>query len=349
MKNRALIPLAIGLAVGLIAVKYSVDVVKKARAASSEDTVRVVVAQQMIPMGVEIKSSMLTLSKASRALAPQGCFDDVKKLEGRVVRTQIPKGVPVIEEMLAAPGTPAGMASLVPAGYRAVAVRVDEYSSVGGFLKPGCRVDVAAVMSVKSPGAGPQTISRVILQDVMVGAVGQNLTGEGDSTAANISRSVTLLVKPDEVPVLHLAATQGQIRLALRHYEDGSASTAFATENELAPDEMKQKTETTGLLSGLAKLLGRPQEAGAPKPAWALKAEEKARPAEVKPAFTMTILSGDSAQSVTFENATSARRVDGRLPLVAVGGQVPGAAAAPDPGAEAEAENDRTWRAPEGE
>lgn len=308
MKNRALIPLAIGLVVGLIAVKYSVDVVKRARASSTEDSVRVVVAQQSIPMGVEIKANMLSVSKASKSLAPQGGFTDSTKLAGRVVRVPIPKGVPVIEEMLAAPGTPAGMASLVPSGYRAVAVKVDEFSSVGGFLKPGCRVDVAAVMSVKGAAGGSQTISRVILQDVTVAASGQSLTGENDTNAANISRSVTLLVKPEEVSILHLAATQGQIRLALRHYEDGvNGSGNVATESQLAPEQPKEKES---FLTGLAKLFQNKQTGPAPRPDWADQTQDKAKPVTVKYPYAMTVISGSNVQTVAFESSSSVRRVD---------------------------------------
>ncbi len=310
MKNRALIPLAIGLVVGLIAIKYSVDVVKRASAASkNEDMIKVVVAQQTIPMGVEIKSGMLSVAKASRALSPQGSVSDPVKLVGRVVRTQIPKGVPVIEEMLAAPGTPAGMSSLVPSGYRAVAVRVDEYTSVGGFLKPGCRVDVAAVMNVRTPGAGSQTISRVILQDVTVGAVGQSLTGEDDTKAASVSRSVTLLVKPEEVPVLNLAATQGQIRLALRHYEDNASQAAnIATQDQLIGRKKTDEKET--FLSRLAQLLQRPQQDSADKGEH--KAKVQPKPVPVTGPYTMTVISGNATKNVSFENENSTRRVDGK-------------------------------------
>jgi pilus assembly protein CpaB len=316
MKNRAIIPLAVGLGVGLIAVKLSLNVVQRARASNnSEDMASVVVAQQLIPMGVEVKPGMLSVTKTSKTLAPQGAFDDPKKLSGRVVRTQIPKGVPVIEEMLAAPGTPAGMASLVPSGYRAVAVKVDEDSSVGGFLKPGCRVDVAAIMCVRSAKGPSETISRVILQDVMVGAVGQSLTGDTASNA-NLSRSVTLLVKPEEVAVLHLAATQGKIRLAMRHYEDqGSAGDSIARENELdgnAPEPQHKTVQDEGFLSGLAKLLKPGSEsAEATKPPWAIRMSQRTEPAEVRPPYVVTVLKGSAVESVTFESSDSVRRIGG--------------------------------------
>lgn len=314
MKNRALIPLAIGLVVGLIAVKYSVDVVKKARASStSEDMLHIVVAQQPIPMGVELKATMLSVTRTSRNLAPQGSFEDPKKLVGRVVRSPIPKGLPVIEEMLAAPGTPPGMASLVPAGYRAVAVKVDEFSSVGGFIKPGCRVDVAATMSVKGPTGTPQTISRVILQDVTVGAVGQSLTGEVEAGPATVTRSVTLIVKPEEVPILHLSATQGQIRLALRHYDDASQVAASTTnEDELTgakPVAAKEPTES--FLSILAKMFETPQAKGpAPRQAWPKDLTERNKLLKVHNPYVMTVISGSAVQSVAFQDGSSTKRVD---------------------------------------
>lgn len=320
MKHRAIIPLVVGLGVGLIAVKLSLDVVQRARANNSgEDMASVVVAQQLIPMGVEIKSSMLSVTKTSKTLAPQGAFDDPKKLDGRVVRTQIPKGVPVIEEMLAAPGTPPGMASLVPSGYRAVAVKVDEDSSVAGFLKPGCRVDVAAIMCVRSAKGPSETISRVILQDVMVGAVGQSLTGDTSSNA-NLSRSVTLLVKPEEVAVLHLAATQGKIRLAMRHYEDqGPAPESIARENELdgsAPAPQAKSEPDGGWLSALTKLLKPEAEpAGANKPAWAMRMSRN-ESAEGSSSHVVTVHRGSAVEALTFENADSVRRIGstGRMP-----------------------------------
>ena len=313
MKHRAIIPLVVGLGVGLVAVKLSMDVVQRARANNNgEDMASVVVAQQLIPMGVEVKPAMLSVTKTSKTLAPQGAFDDPKKLSGRVVRTQIPKGVPVIEEMLAAPGTPAGMASLVPSGYRAVAVKVDEDSSVAGFLKPGCRVDVAAIMCVRSAKGPSETISKVILQDVMGGAVGQSLTGDTASNA-NLSRSVTLLVKPEEVAVLHLAATQGKIRLAMRHYEDqGPAAESIARENELdgsTPTPQGKSNPEGGFLSGLAKLLKPETEpAGAKKPAWAMRMSRN-ESAQGPSVHVVTVHKGSAVEALTFESADSVRRV----------------------------------------
>jgi pilus assembly protein CpaB len=314
MKNRAIIPLVIGLAVGLVAVKLSVDVVQRARAAGgSEDMLSIVVAQQTIPMGIEIKPTMLSITKTSKSLAPQGLYSDPKKLAGRVARSAVPKGMPVIEEMLAAPGTPAGMASLVPAGYRAVAVKVDEETSVAGFLKPGCHVDVAAVMSVRgASGGATETISKILLQDVIIAAVGQSLTGDTESSAT-LSRSVILLVKPEELALLHLAASQGKLRLAMRHYDDmGDKTAVVAHESDLDPNAPKpqdNKQQGAGFLTGLGKLFQREQPATgeAPKPAWTGQFEKKDEPTQ----FVVNLMHGNTVETLAFENSSSMQRVSG--------------------------------------
>jgi pilus assembly protein CpaB len=344
MKNRAIIPLVIGLGVGLVAVKLSVDVVQKARAAGgNDDMLSVVVAQQMIPMGVEIKPAMLSVARSSKSLAPQGGFSDPEKLAGRVVRSPVLKGMPVIEEMLSAPGTPAGLSSLVPAGYRAVAVKVEEETSVAGFLKPGCRVDVVALLSVRgAKGGASQMISKVLLQDVTIGAVGQSLTGDAESSAT-LSRSVTLLVKPEEVPVLHLAATQGKIRLAMRHYDDmGANANGVARESELDPDARPQggKPEESGFLSGLAGLFQPKQASGeAPKPAWVAEMDKKNEPVEVRPPFVMTLMQGSKVEAVAFENSSSMQRLDGARATAALAAAIPARSAVPNRATVAAAES----------
>ena len=49
---------------------------------------------------------------------------------------------PILESRLAARGAGAGLASMIPPGMRAVAIRVNEVVGVGGFVVPGMRVDI---------------------------------------------------------------------------------------------------------------------------------------------------------------------------------------------------------------
>jgi len=267
MKSKALIPLVIGLAVGLVAIKMGLDVVKKARGENQSGTaVDIVVAARSIPLAAELTEQMVKTVKTARVLAPTGTFHNVSDVVGRVNRAEIPKGAPVTASLLAPPGTSPGMPSRIPDGFRAVSVKVDEDTQVSGFLQPGCRVDVAAVMTA-SVGGRREMISKVILQNVEVAAVGQSLASEGGE--ANLTRSVTLLVRPRDVPKLHLAASKGKIRLALRsRIDEGANRFAAMTQDQLLADEQAEAAQSSGgsVLGGLVHGLGQGLAASSAKP-----------------------------------------------------------------------------------
>jgi pilus assembly protein CpaB len=219
MKAKSFIPLAIGLGVGFMAIRMGRDMLQ--RASGSQGTTQVVVVSSAeIGAASSIADSMLTTQKAPGALVPHGAFVDRKALVGRVTAAMIPPGVMITESMLAPAGTQPGLSSRIPDGFRAVAVKVDEASSVGGFITPGSYVDVSAVMTERLNNQD-RTSSRIILQNVKVGAVGQSLNSTGpDGKSVQLSRSVTLLVRPEDVPRIQMAASRGQVHLALRNGRD---------------------------------------------------------------------------------------------------------------------------------
>lgn len=233
MKGRAIIPLVIGLAVGIVAIKIFADVLRKAKGANTGETVKVVCAATDIAPTMQITDTMLELKDTPRSLVPQLSFSTKEDVIGRVTSLTIPRGIPVVQTLLAPEGTPPGLAVRIRDGYRAVAVKIDEFAGVAGWIKPGSHVDVVAVMQTFSQKKGQGTLSKVILENVEVLAVGQDIGSTGE-TAASVTKSVTLLVRPEEVPKLHLAATKGKLRLAMRNQRDFSASSKFQmTDNDL--------------------------------------------------------------------------------------------------------------------
>ena len=99
---------------------------------------------------------------------------------------------------------------VIPDGMRAVSVKVDEVIGVAGFVLPGTRVDVLATF-----GDRDAAITRVILQNVEALAAGQTTQPDAQGKPQTVP-VITLLVSPEEAEDLTLAATQGQIQLALR-------------------------------------------------------------------------------------------------------------------------------------
>jgi len=233
MKSKALIPLVVGVLVGIVAIKYTMDALSKARGAPDGKTVQVIMAQKDIPATVAITADMLVLAETPQTpLLPREVFTELKQLEGRVALKSIPRGSPVLPSMIAPDGTKPGLTTRVPEGFRAVAVKIDESSGVGYLVHPNDWVDVMAVMEVKKLG-NIKTESKLILERVQVAAVGQALN-EGPEQGANRNvQTVTLLVRVEDVPKLHLAQTRGRVTLAMRGAEDTSTTLKEDDEEQL--------------------------------------------------------------------------------------------------------------------
>jgi Flp pilus assembly protein CpaB len=250
---------------------------------------------------IEITEQMVEMTGVPEALCPKLAVRDIKEVVGRVTSNSIPQGCPVVQSLLAPKGTLPGLAARIRDGYRAIAVKVDESIGVAGWVKPGSHVDVIAVMQGKA-GSKQEVISRVILQNVEVLAVGQDIGNTGE-TAAAVPKSVTLLVPPDDAPKLHLAATKGTLRLAMRNqYDSSPLRESTTTDNEIlglsntTANEATRSSFWSGFFGKLPKLSVKatdkpvtakpkpaPQEAVAlmPQPGWVVEVVNSGRTAEL--------------------------------------------------------------------
>ena len=89
----------------------------------------------------------------------------------------------------------AGLPPVIPDGFRALSVRVNDVIGVAGYVLPGTRVDVVATVS---PTNRPEDVtSKVILTNVQVLAAGTKIERDDkDNKPVQVS-VVTLLVDPD--------------------------------------------------------------------------------------------------------------------------------------------------------
>lgn len=325
MKSRAIIPLAVGLAVGVFAIKVFTDVLQKAKGASKTDDVTVVCATRDIAPAMEITETMIEVKQVPRAGAPQMAFTEAQEVLGRVASLTIPRGMAVVPTLLAPKGTPPGMAVRIKDGYRAVAVKVDEFAGVAGWIKPGSRVDVVAVMQTTgASGRQRGTISKVILDNIEVLAVGQDLGSAGDM-GASVVKSVTLLVRPEDVPKLHLAGTKGTIKLAMRNQRDYSISgKAQTTDKELfdgAPGSGSSNSHTpkamkSSILSRLFRTEPKTEPDATDKTREAPEEPEPVAVAVVpqkKQPWCVELLEGQQMEEVWFsDDGRRARRLEGK-------------------------------------
>ncbi len=191
-----------------------------ARAAAGHvATSPVVVAALDLPIGTELRAENLGVVDWPAASRPASAAADPAPLVGRVVSVHLFKGEPVLGEKLAgAQGH--GLAALLPDGMRAVAVRVDDVVGVAGFVHPGDFVDVIVTMRPNEIGSAPPT-AKTILQNIKVLAVGKEIDTKERAREKVLPATVaTLMVDSDDAERLALAASKGQLLLALRSSVD---------------------------------------------------------------------------------------------------------------------------------
>jgi pilus assembly protein CpaB len=173
----------------------------------------VVVAADDLQVGSKIEDRDIRLVHFPSGELPAGCFHSKTKLVGRGVVLPISKGEFVLPNKLAGENAGSGLPSLIPPGMRAVSTRVNDTTSVSGFVQPGTRVDV---LLTGNPQGSSEQQTTTVLENVAVIATGQKLERNSAGEAQSFP-VVTLLVSPDDAEKLTLASSQGHIQLALRN------------------------------------------------------------------------------------------------------------------------------------
>ncbi|MGK9233429.1 Flp pilus assembly protein CpaB [Inquilinus limosus] len=159
---------------------------------------------------------------------------------GKVATADIMPQQLLLDSMISADPAKAGLAALVPAGYRAISILTNDEIAVSQFVRPGDKVDIQLVLpdgvlnkqnGLERPDSDLSE-ARTVLQDVLVLTVGSTL---GDPSlaqaaaeqAANTagrrsepSRTISLAMTPDQIAKFALARSLGSFYLSLRSPED---------------------------------------------------------------------------------------------------------------------------------
>ena len=219
MRNkRFFIVLGGALVFGLLAA-VSVTRYLSSAQAYTKNLNRVTVAKVAIPLGTRIIPEQLMVVQFPKESIPDGSFDSPEKLAGRVAVVNIAPREPVTETRLAPEGTAGGLSAVIPEGYRAMTVKVNDVVGISGFIMPGTVVDVVVVITPDN-GNRQDPISKIVLQSIKVLANGQNIDKPESEREANSVKAVTLLVTPEQAEKLALAASEGKLQLVMRNSID---------------------------------------------------------------------------------------------------------------------------------
>jgi pilus assembly protein CpaB len=224
--------------------------------------------------------------------APAGSSTRVQDLIGRGIIMPVYAKEPLIESRLAPKGAGGGLASMIPPGMRAVAVRVNEVVGVAGFVIPGMRVDVLIAGNRPGGDGNLGTLERTLLQNLEVLSAGQDFKKDNEGKPITV-QVVNLLVTPEQAEQLSLATSQTSVQLILRNPLDRDTTKTPGTALALlfTGDKLKLTADKDG-----APPVARPRPVAPPPPPRVVEA-----PPKKEVPFTMEILSGSKKSELKFE------------------------------------------------
>jgi pilus assembly protein CpaB len=299
MRNKRFFIVLVGALIFGVLAAVSVSKYLSSAQAYTKDLNKVAVAKVAIPIGSKIIAEQIMVVQFPKESTPDGAFDSAEKLAGRVAVVNIGVREPIIEARLAPEGTAAGLSAVIPEGYRAMTVKVDDAAGISGFIMPGTLVDVVVTIDPREGSGMQDPISKIVLQNIKVLANGQNIDKPENEREANSVKAVTLQVTPGQAEKLALASSEGKLQLVMRNQIDqGDEKTQGVNKrNLLSGDTAMPAPEPGSLKSEQPKSDAKPVRRSAPAP----KAAAAAAPApQPTPRASVEMIEGAKKRSVEF-------------------------------------------------
>jgi pilus assembly protein CpaB len=260
-RTRAVLALLVGVAAATLAsaAVYRVVVHRPVREVEIAHAFMVVAAKP-IPMGVRLTKDDVKLIAWPVSSPVTGAFKEPAAVLDRGLIASVVENEPITESKLAPLAAGGGLPPAIRPGMRAISVKVNEVIGVAGFVVPGARVDVVVTIHGQQ-----DAVSRVVVSDVQVLTAGTRYDQEQAKNGQPIpSTVVTLMVDPHDAERIALAATEGQIVLALRNPLDKSSpvtpgvrtATLMIAESSARPTAPRPRAQKTVSVGEVARLPG---------------------------------------------------------------------------------------------
>lgn len=246
MRFRSLMITMVGMALAGGSVYASRELLQIQPATASIDPnapalISVVVAGQDIPFGTTIEAHKLTTIQWPADAVPPGTYNDYSDLlpasgtEPRRAKRAMAQGELVLANKLSEFGEKVTIVQTLAPGMRAMAIKVNAETSVGGFVTPGDNVDI---MLATNDNSGLRVVT--ILQNVRV--VGVDQQADETQEQAQVARTVTVEVSPEAGQKLALAQRAGQLSLTLRNIKQDGESEDRPIDSIRLSDILREKS-----------------------------------------------------------------------------------------------------------
>lgn len=265
--------------------------------AAKAPTATIVVAAYNLPKYARLRTADVQVLEVAPDKVPAGAVRLESRALGRLVKTTVMAGQPLMETDLFGVGEVPMLADQLPPGHQAVTLSVDANSALNGMIQPESIVDVAMTVTNERPEVGGLA-TMTLVRGVKVLATSEQRF-KGPMEVASELRNITVAVTPEQANKLILAQRYGTLSVALRSTVDAELVSHQA-------DGDRNLVNTLDLL-GLAP----PQEAIEPI-------------AEEEPVKTVQIWRGGSMTEMTFgaetitESLNATAVAEGREPTESV-------------------------------
>ena len=259
MRAKSMALILVALACGLVATIGVSQVMKENAQTDTVPLGDIVITTQNLDIGAPLNEENVKLEQWPMDRIPPGAIRSLEETEGKYAGQFMFPSEPLLAAKLM--DSNVDSSTKIEKGYRVAAVKVSEESAVANLIKPGDRVDVIAY--IKSRGSGDSQRAKTFLRNIRVFAVNAETSRaiKVDGEDGNIdAKTVSLLVKPEQVQRIVLAEQLGKIELSLRHPDDDTEDTADETsiEDFFGDSGSSSKNPLGGMGSILSTVMSKP-------------------------------------------------------------------------------------------
>lgn len=195
----------------------------KVKSIENQDKVRVMTAVSNIEANTVIKNAQIKEISVPQNSVVSGAIVDKEKVVGRVAKEPIYKGEQILQMNLLKGEKEEGLSAVIPEGFRAVTIKTDMVTGVGGHIKDGDYVDVLVFVN---PPYSPEKV-KTVFQNVKV------LDADHKEKQSAENRFITLCMNPNDAEKLFLVEEISKIKLSLRNRMDKKTKSLTGSNLEL--------------------------------------------------------------------------------------------------------------------
>jgi pilus assembly protein CpaB len=181
---------------------------------------KVVVAKNAISARTQIQASDLTMAVITPV--PKLSFTDIRAVEGKGARVDIPAEAPITANLIAQSPDLLSSSDVtylpIPQGFLAVQVPTSELVGVGGYVQVGDRITVLATINTSVFGAAPGvSVVRTVFKNLYVIRVGP---ASATNAAAQLTSSLTVLMTACDSEYMYWLLNNAILKYTLESYKD---------------------------------------------------------------------------------------------------------------------------------